>query len=373
MKSKRKMFWQRIIYSNVHTVKVASELFLIAIPVSLILARILFAVNIFDFEIILPAISLEVFSAAFFALSRLALPRIKKLASPNLLWIYRVFWLAVLNAGMLMISGVEDTKLTMLLFGGMIALVSVAPSLNGMEFGISILNEVLWGYYISSFALESRLVEILIYASIIIAGACISRVVYTNRMQVYTLKNKIRRIEKDAMVDPLTGLLNRRGFHQQIDSIWPFCVRNDYKVALMIIDIDNFKLYNDQFGHPEGDECLKKVAKCIRSTARRTTDIVSRIGGEEFVVFIQGNREDEMIEFANTIRKNVEKLGMAHSHKSPMPLVTVSVGLEIAYPKEMDINLMYEGADQQLYLAKQSGRNAVSYSGKVKRRFSVLA
>lgn len=373
MKNRRKMFWQRIIYSNVHTVKVASELFMLAIPVSLILGHFIFGINALDFQVILPAISMEVTSVAFFALSRAALPKIKKLNSPNLLWIYRVFWAVVLNAGMLMISGMEDARLTALAFGGVVALVSVAPSFNGLEFGISIVNELLWGLYITSFALESRALEIALYTAIIVAGAFISRVVYSNRMQVYTLKNKIRRIEKDAMVDPLTGLLNRRGFHQQIDSIWPFCVRNDYKVALMIIDIDNFKLYNDQFGHPEGDECLKKVAKCIRSTAKRTTDIVSRIGGEEFVVFIQGSREDEMIEFANTIRKNVEKIGMAHSHKSPMPLVTVSIGLEIAYPKGMDINMMYEGADQQLYLAKQSGRNAVSYSGKVKRRFSVLA
>lgn len=271
------------------------------------------------------------------------------------------------------VSGLEEGRFNYIAFGAVVALLATVPSLSIPEFIVSLLNEGLWAYFIAKTATESVSTELIVYAVIIAAGAGISRVVYANRMQIYTLKNKIRKIEKDAMVDPLTGLLNRRGFDQQIASIWPFCVRNDYKVALMIIDIDHFKLYNDQFGHPEGDECLQNVAKCIRTTAKRTTDIVSRIGGEEFVVFIQGNREDEMIEFANSIRRNVEKLSMPHSHKADHPFVTVSIGLEIAYPKGMDINLLYEAADQQLYLAKQSGRNAVSYSGKVKRRFSVLA
>ncbi len=180
-------------------------------------------------------------------------------------------------------------------------------------------------------------------------------------------------ISKNAMVDPLTGLLNRRGFKQQVDSIWPFCVRNDYKVALMIIDIDNFKDYNDEFGHPQGDECLKMVAKCIRETAKRNTDVVSRMGGEEFAVFIQGGRNDEIIEFADKIRKNVEKLQIEHSRNATYPIVTVSIGLEIARPKGMNIDMMYEYADKELYHAKEHGRNAISYSGEVRKSFSVLA
>jgi diguanylate cyclase (GGDEF)-like protein len=372
MKATKRLVKEKIILANLGITLRASLFCMILVPLCIIFAGVLFNADVIDIQVILPAISMEVVSLAFFLIARSMMPKVKKVSSASAAWVYRAFWFIAFNGAMYAINGTELGLAADVAFFAAVLLVSYIPCLDVPEFATLILNEALWIFVISSQTADP-FGDAFVNVVICLLCCCISRISYKNRVEAYRMRHKLKRISQDALVDPLTGLLNRRGFDRQVESIWPFCVRNDYKVGLLIVDIDNFKAYNDEYGHPEGDECLKMVAETIRRTAKRTTDIVSRIGGEEFLVFIQGSKEDEMVEFADRIRKNVERLGLPHSRKAGIPFVTVSIGLEIAMPRGMDINMLYEGANVELYQAKQSGRNAVSYSGKVKRKYSALA
>ena len=97
------------------------------------------------------------------------------------------------------------------------------------------------------------------------------------------------------------------------------------------IDIDFFKKYNDRFGHPAGDKCLKEVAHAIKNTAKRSVDITARTGGEEFIIFVQNMTEAELVEFAMKVRKNVADLKIAHAYAGVSEYVTVSMGLRMGY------------------------------------------
>ena len=362
----------RVNYANVSIVRKSAGSLILLIPLCLVCALLLFKAEIFDIQVILPAISMEAAAIGFFIISGSFLPRARRSGDTGAAWFNRAFWLVTLNAMLFTANGVEYGHYRNIAFAAAILIVAAIPVSTGIEYGIVMLNELVWVFFMCGDA-EDPGMDMAAKIIICIVLAVLSRYYSSMRLRMFLMKHRLGDISKDALIDPLTGLFNRRGFDRQVESIWPFCTRNDYKVALLIIDIDNFKLFNDEFGHPEGDECLKRVAECIRSTARRTTDIVSRIGGEEFLVFIQGNKEEEMVSFAENIRKNVERMGIPHSHSASHSIVTVSIGLVIAAPRGMDVNMLYESADVELYHAKEQGRNMVSYSGRVKRRYSALA
>lgn len=166
--------------------------------------------------------------------------------------------------------------------------------------------------------------------------------------------------------DPLTKLTNRRGLDRQCAVLWPYCARTATPIGVIEIDIDFFKKYNDRFGHPAGDKCLKKVASAIRNSAKRATDISARIGGEEFVVFVQGMSEKEMVALAMKIRSNVDALKIPHAYAGVSKYVTVSMGVGIITPDSSNsFENLYEAADKALYQAKENGRNCVVCNGRI--------
>lgn len=194
----------------------------------------------------------------------------------------------------------------------------------------------------------------------------LSRVLYKAQASAFELKQKMMSMSKDAEEDPLTGLLNRRGLDRHLNTIWPYCIRNKNMVALIIIDIDNFKKYNDTFGHPEGDKCLKQVAGAIQRSARRNTDVSARIGGEEFLVFVHGTNEMEPVKLAEKIRVNVEKMCIPQSPALASPYVTISLGVAATIPEdETGFTYLYNEADKALYYAKKNGRNAIVYGSHI--------
>ncbi len=194
----------------------------------------------------------------------------------------------------------------------------------------------------------------------------LSRVLYKAQASAYAMKQQVQTMTKDAEEDPLTGLLNRRGLERQLNTIWPFCMRNRNLVALIIMDIDNFKKYNDTFGHPQGDKCLQAVAGAIKKSARRSTDIVSRIGGEEFMVFIHGTDEMEPVKLAEKIRVNVEKMQIPQSPALANPYVTISLGVAAVIPDDPEgYSKLYDEADKALYYAKRNGRNCIVYGSHI--------
>lgn len=177
---------------------------------------------------------------------------------------------------------------------------------------------------------------------------------------------RLRAKSISADMDPLTGLANRRGLDRKAAVLWPYCARTQTNVGLIEIDIDFFKKYNDRFGHPAGDKCLKEVAHAIKNTAKRSVDITARTGGEEFIIFIQNMTEAELVEFAMKVRKNVADLKIVHAYAGVSEYVTVSMGIAYGVPGEdYAFDDMYEEADRALYKAKNSGRNCIVCGNRV--------
>jgi len=175
------------------------------------------------------------------------------------------------------------------------------------------------------------------------------------------LKRRGDMLERLAGLDGLTGIPNRRQFDQFLAAEWKRSVRYNHTISLIIMDIDYFKLFNDHYGHAEGDECLKKVAKVISQTMIRSTDLSARYGGEEFACVLPETNYDGAITTANRIIKSIQKLGIPHKKSHVADYVTVSIGVASISPqhKEKALNLI-EMADKALYQAKENGRNQIA-------------
>jgi len=135
-------------------------------------------------------------------------------------------------------------------------------------------------------------------------------------------------------------------------------VRQATPLSLIMSDIDYFKLYNDEYGHLAGDDCLKKVATTINDTLKRPGDFAARYGGEEFVVVLPDTEINGGIEIAEAIHSNVGALGIKHTASSISDRVTISLGVAGALPeKDSEPNGLISAADKALYRAKREGRN----------------
>ncbi|MCS7214570.1 MAG: diguanylate cyclase [Thermodesulfovibrio sp.] len=176
------------------------------------------------------------------------------------------------------------------------------------------------------------------------------------------LKRKSDLLASLSLTDGLTGVANRRRFDEVMDYEWKRSQRSKQPLSVMLIDIDNFKLYNDNYGHLAGDECLKAVANAIVSTLRRATDFVARYGGEEFAVILPYTTIEKAVIFAEKIRKTVEDVKIEHLYSTVMPFITVSIGVASIIPENnIDYIQLIDLADRALYEAKKSGKNRVKY------------
>ncbi len=170
-------------------------------------------------------------------------------------------------------------------------------------------------------------------------------------------------LKRLAYVDSLTGLKNRRFFDAEFERRM-HAVTPERQLALLFIDVDYFKHYNDCYGHKAGDECLQAVARCI-SAATRDSDLLARYGGEEFVVLLENCPLPIALKAAERVRSNLEKLAVPHAG-SPLGIVTLSVGAtEWSGPATSDATQLFDAADAALYEAKRSGRNRVHAARRV--------
>lgn len=168
-------------------------------------------------------------------------------------------------------------------------------------------------------------------------------------------------IEEMAVTDPMTGLYNRRHYVKTIQKELNRAKRNRYSLALMMIDVDNFKLYNDTYGHQEGDEVLNRVAEILKMYTSRGGECAFRLGGEEFAVLVGSMEEAEYYDLAERIRRDVETLHIVHEKNPPASCVTISVGVAVRGPDSaITCEELYKHADAQLYRSKEQGRNRVS-------------
>ena len=174
------------------------------------------------------------------------------------------------------------------------------------------------------------------------------------------LKNAHDRLIELAMTDPLTGLSNRRHFDEMINYEYARHVRSKRHLSLIMIDVDYFKAFNDNYGHVAGDDCLRLIAQAIEQVIVRATDLAARYGGEEFVVLLPETNLQGALLVADKIQKAINELGIAHSRSNAASHITVSLGVitGICIQDRSMFNFLAE-ADQQLYAAKTSGRNRI--------------
>lgn len=163
-----------------------------------------------------------------------------------------------------------------------------------------------------------------------------------------------------ALQDGLTGLANRRRFDAALDQEYARAMRNGTPLALIMLDVDFFKEYNDTYGHPQGDECLRNISRVLKAASTRPGDLVARYGGEEFAILLPGTDIAGATAVAERARQAIQAMNLAHS-ESQNGIVTISAGVTSIIPVRNSHSApgLVRTADQALYKAKEHGRNRV--------------
>lgn len=178
-----------------------------------------------------------------------------------------------------------------------------------------------------------------------------------NQVDLFLQKRELKRL---ALADGLTGLANRRHFDDALDNAYRRCKRSGEHLGVAMIDIDHFKQFNDHYGHLQGDDALRTVARTMQQFAQRAGDLAARYGGEEFA-FISSGDIASLPHLVEQFRAAVEQLQIPHT-KSPLGVLTISAGVVVS-PPEQDISIeqLLNHADQLLYEAKAQGRNRLHH------------
>ena len=185
--------------------------------------------------------------------------------------------------------------------------------------------------------------------------------------QIRILK-QVRIIEQFGFVDMLTNIPNRRQFDHNLQTEWNRAMRENEPVSLLMIDVDHFKLYNDSYGHQQGDIALQTVAKAIAKTLKRKVDVAARWGGEEFAVLLPNTVPEGVMKVAERIRKNVESAVITEPDGMSQHNVTISIGVAHVLPSsDIKVAELIRQADEALYKAKDMGRNRVCDYSEVEK------
>lgn len=169
-----------------------------------------------------------------------------------------------------------------------------------------------------------------------------------------------------ASIDMLSGLANRRGFQSRLDFEWMKAEQYGSELSLLMIDVDHFKLFNDTYGHPEGDACLTRLGEALAAIAAQAMGFAGRYGGEEFCLLLPNTDSVRAIEVGERVRAAIESLSLPHA-TSTYQTVTVSIGVACAKPSDTQRPAdLIEAADAALYAAKHRGRNTVVEHGLVR-------
>jgi len=175
------------------------------------------------------------------------------------------------------------------------------------------------------------------------------------------LEKTNKKLQALARIDGLTQIANRRVFDETLQKEWHRMQRSHLPIALLMIDIDFFKSYNDNYGHAQGDECLKQVAGAISGCIHRSHDIAARYGGEEFGCILPETDLKGAVTLADSILNAVRNCKIPHGYSNVTNIVTVSIGCFCMVPESKDkCNVFIAEADQLLYKSKESGRNRVT-------------
>ncbi|WP_104656096.1 diguanylate cyclase domain-containing protein [Ralstonia insidiosa] len=181
------------------------------------------------------------------------------------------------------------------------------------------------------------------------------RALRQSQQQLLEANLELRRLTNS---DGLTGLANRRYLDEYLGAEWRRGAREGTTLSFLMIDVDNFKLYNDTYGHVAGDEVLKRIGSTVEACLGRPGDLAARFGGEEFAVVLPGTSAEGLTVLAEKIRSAIEALQVPHVHSSTGAYVTVSVGGAMVNPvHDVPTTTLIEAADLALYQAKHEGKN----------------
>ncbi len=175
------------------------------------------------------------------------------------------------------------------------------------------------------------------------------------------LINTNKKLEELTYIDSLTGIFNRRKFDEVFEKQINLAERHNTLINFIMLDLDNFKSYNDTYGHQEGDNVLKQVSITLNTMLGRPDDYLFRIGGEEFGILYHSDDEKKAFHFADNIRQNIEDLHIEHKKNSIHKRVTASLGLLTIKNNHKDARSIYSQTDALLYEAKKIGRNCIKH------------
>jgi diguanylate cyclase (GGDEF)-like protein len=196
--------------------------------------------------------------------------------------------------------------------------------------------------------------------TVVASGSVLTALVMQTAVVYGQLAKTAERLRNESVTDTLTGLVNRRGFDTNLAQTIADGARRGRSAALLMIDIDNFKLYNDTFGHPAGDRALRVVADVLRKHANRTRDVAARFGGEEFALIMPETNLRGAAVVAERLRAAIEATGIRQGDGARHRVVTVSIGVAaVSNAAEATPASMLAEADRALYRAKAAGRNRV--------------
>ncbi|TKB04602.1 GGDEF domain-containing protein [Alteromonas portus] len=193
----------------------------------------------------------------------------------------------------------------------------------------------------------------------------ISRLAKTFALYFERVKSQEEQLIRLSLSDPLTQIPNRRAFEMEMEKAMAMSKRHNWPLTMILLDVDSFKLYNDNYGHTKGDECLKAVAKELNDVVARNTDFCARYGGEEFVAILPDTDEKGARIKAEEIRKAIEELKIDHSKSPVSTVITASLGIatvDFSNHQEWTLTAILNAADKALYDAKSSGRNRCVYT-----------
>jgi len=177
----------------------------------------------------------------------------------------------------------------------------------------------------------------------------------------------LKELQRISATDGLTGLYNRRHFDEALANELKRARREQTPLSLVMMDVDHFKQFNDNYGHQAGDDCLIQVARALQSSINRPADVVARYGGEEFIAILPDTDREGVFKVAERIRQAIINLNIPHEHSSVADVVTVSLGVALSTPasdaKELQAESLVKLADQGLYEAKEAGRNRITGVG----------
>jgi diguanylate cyclase (GGDEF)-like protein len=173
---------------------------------------------------------------------------------------------------------------------------------------------------------------------------------------------KLRKADLLAASDGLTQISNRRGFDVHLEHQWTLMMREQLPIAIILCDVDYFKLFNDFYGHLAGDDCLRSIAQSLDSALARPSDLVARYGGEEFAVILPQTTEAGALKVAERMQATITQIQIPHDPSPIHAFITLSMGIACLVPSpERSPSSLLEQADQLLYLAKERGRNQIAH------------